>query len=105
MDTSCALWRIDPFITGRRVIQDGRAGWCISAEIGNGGIQLQGVKQLFTVSKQRSERYQDVFSYKPVEVCDERLVDMLAGTKMGVQFDDSLSAGRRSVKNRKGVSA
>ena len=79
-----------------------------TVEIENEGIQLQGVKQLFTVSDLRSERYQDVFSMTIVEVHDERLVDLVAGTKMGeaqgrVLFDDSLSVSRRSVKNRKRI--
>lgn len=70
-------------------------------DIVNEGIQLQGVKQLFTVSERRSERYQDVFSFTIVEVHDERLVDLVAGTDMGesqgrVEFDDSLSSSRRS---------
>jgi hypothetical protein len=78
----------------------------VKVEIANEGIQLQGVKQLFTVSDRRSERYQDVFTLTIVEVHDERLVDLVAGTEMGedqgrVQFDDSLSASRRSTRSRK----
>jgi kinesin family protein C2/C3 len=78
----------------------------VNVEINNEGIQLQSVKQLFTVSEHRNERYQDVFSFTIVEVHDERLVDLVAGTDMGelqgrVDFDDS--ASRRSVKSRKRI--
>jgi len=53
------------------------------------------------VSERRNERYQDAFTFTIVEVQDERLVDLVAGTEIGeaqgrVQFDDSLSASRRS---------
>lgn len=77
----------------------------VKVQIDNEGIQLQGVKQLFTVSEHRNERYQDVFSFTIVEVHDERLIDLVAGTDMGeaqgrVDVDD-LSTSRRSIKNRK----
>ena len=82
----------------------------VKVDILDEGIQLQGVKQLFTVSERRSERYQDVFSFTIVEVHDERLIDLVAGTEMGeaqgrVEFDDSLSSSRRSSKNRKRVAS
>jgi hypothetical protein len=78
----------------------------VNVEISNEGIQLQSVKQLFTVSEHRSERYDDVFSFTVVEVHDERLVDLVAGTNMGelqgrVDFDDN--ASRRSAKSRKRI--
>ena len=82
-----------------------------AVEIVNEGIQLQGIKQLFTVSERRSERYKDAFSFTIVEVHDERLVDLIAGTEIGeaqgrVQFDDSLSASRRSSsRSRKRLSS
>lgn len=79
---------------------DGEGGDA-KVDIVNEGIQLQGIQQLFTVSERRSERYQDSFEITIVEVHDERLVDMIAGTEMGelqgrVLFDDSLSSSRRS---------
>ena len=79
----------------------------VKVEIDNEGIQLQGVKQLFTVSEHRSERYHDVFSFTIVEVHDERLTDLVAGTDMGeaqgrVDVDD-LSTSRRSIKSRKRI--
>eukprot|EP00548_Thalassiothrix_antarctica_P011644 CAMPEP_0194159936 /NCGR_PEP_ID=MMETSP0152-20130528/78112_1 /TAXON_ID=1049557 /ORGANISM="Thalassiothrix antarctica, Strain L6-D1" /LENGTH=1190 /DNA_ID=CAMNT_0038869569 /DNA_START=253 /DNA_END=3826 /DNA_ORIENTATION=+ len=53
-----------------------------SIEIGNYGIHLQGAQQLFQVAKHRSERYEDSFSLSIVEVYDERLTDLLAGTNI-----------------------
>jgi len=59
---------------------------CSSAEsvenikIENYGILLQGANQLFQVAKHRSERYEDTISLSIVEVYDERLTDLLAGT-------------------------
>lgn len=47
------------------------------------GIHLQGAEQLFNVSKHRSERYEDSFSLSIVEVNDERLCDLVAGTDIG----------------------
>lgn len=48
--------------------------------IENEGIQLQAARQLFYVAEQRSERYRDVFTFSIVEVYNERLCDLVAGT-------------------------
>ncbi|CAB9497142.1 Kinesin-like protein KIN [Seminavis robusta] len=52
-------------------------------EITDHGIHLRTVKQLFTISEHRSERYQDTFSLEIVEVHNERLLDLLSGTELG----------------------
>jgi len=52
-------------------------------ELGDFGLHLQGVQQLFTVSDRRSERYQDSFSLSIVEVHDEKVHDVVAGTTVG----------------------
>ena len=51
--------------------------------INNFGVHLRAVKQMFSVLKHRRERYQDVVSISVVEVCDERLRDLLVGTHIG----------------------
>lgn len=51
--------------------------------ISNLGVHLRAVKQMFSVLKHRRERYSDVVSISVVEVCDERLCDLLAGTHIG----------------------
>eukprot|EP00546_Thalassionema_frauenfeldii_P005993 CAMPEP_0178916006 /NCGR_PEP_ID=MMETSP0786-20121207/12374_1 /TAXON_ID=186022 /ORGANISM="Thalassionema frauenfeldii, Strain CCMP 1798" /LENGTH=1110 /DNA_ID=CAMNT_0020589243 /DNA_START=359 /DNA_END=3688 /DNA_ORIENTATION=- len=50
--------------------------------IDNYGIQLQGADQLFNVARHRCDRYEDVFTLSLVEVYDERLTDLLAGTEV-----------------------
>jgi hypothetical protein len=68
------------------------------------GLQLTSMRQLFAVSEHRSDRYEDSFSLTIVEVRDERLCDLVAGTQMGesrgqVDFDDNSS--RRSRERRR----
>jgi kinesin family protein C2/C3 len=71
--------------------------------LGNHGLQLTSMRQLFAVSGHRRDRYEDSFSLTIVEVRDERLCDLVAGTEMGetrgqVDFDDNSS--RRSREQR-----
>lgn len=56
----------------------------LSGEIAieNYGIHLQGAEQLFQVAGHRSDRYEDAFTLSIVEVYDERLTDLLAGTEI-----------------------
>eukprot|EP00978_Attheya_sp_CCMP212_P034936 scaffold149436_cov33-Attheya_sp.AAC.1 len=44
------------------------------------GLHLQAMGQLFTIAEKRSQRYQDSFSITIVEVHNERLCDLAAGT-------------------------
>jgi hypothetical protein len=84
-----------------------KSGQSIHVEIKDHGIHLKTVQQLFSISEHRSERYQDVFTLDIVEVHNERLCDLLAGTEVGetrgqVTMEDSKSNSRRS---RRGMSA
>ena len=54
-----------------------------AASISNHGVHLQAAQQLFSVVKHRNERYQDVVSFTIVEVDNERLCDLIAGTDIG----------------------
>ena len=64
-----------------------------TVEIKNYGIHMLGAKQLFEVAGHRNERYQDVFSITLIEVNDERLCDLIAGTEIGI------SLGRLELEN------
>ncbi|KAL7574866.1 hypothetical protein ACA910_010700 [Epithemia clementina (nom. ined.)] len=69
------------------------------------GIQLQAMKQLFTIAQHRAERFKDTFSLSIVEVHDDRLSDMLVGTTCGdakgqVVVADSSSGRRKSQKHK-----
>jgi kinesin family member C2/C3 len=54
-----------------------------SVEIQDIGMHLQGMIQLFKVSKQRQDRYNDKFTLSIIEVMDEKLCDLIAGTPYG----------------------
>lgn len=51
--------------------------------IKNQGIHLMAAEQLFAVAEHRSDRYQDCFQISIVEVHDEKLRDLMAGTQFG----------------------
>lgn len=57
-----------------------------AVEINNYGIHMLGTRQLFDVAGRRNERYQDVFSITLIEVSDERLCDLIAGTDIGISL-------------------
>lgn len=46
------------------------------------GVQLQAIQQLFTIAGHRTDRYKDTFSLTMVEVHNEKLFDLVAGTPM-----------------------
>lgn len=52
-------------------------------EFTNHGIQLQTMKQLFTIAEQRRERFRDTLSLTIVEVFNERIRDLVATTSTG----------------------
>lgn len=56
------------------------AGKETKVQIDNHGIQLQALRQLFSVADHRSDRFKDTFSLTIVEVHNERLCDLMAGT-------------------------
>lgn len=63
--------------------------------LNNFGIHLRAARQIFSVSKQRRDRYKDVVTFSVVEVHEERLYDLLVGTDIGE------SQGRQEM-HRKG---
>jgi kinesin family member C2/C3 len=72
-------------------------------DIENYGIHLLGAKQLFNVAEHRSERYQDMFFLTLVEVNDERLCDLIAGTEIGsslgrVEGDNSIIRNKKETR-------
>jgi hypothetical protein len=71
--------------------------------IENHGLQLQVMKQLFTVAEHRSDRFKDVFSLTIVEVYNERLADLLASTQAAargqVVVADSKRKSQRSLED------
>ena len=73
--------------------------------ISDHGLHLRAMSQLFSVLSHRSERYQDVVTITIVEVDDERLCDMIAGTKIGetsgrVIVEDGRAGSRRGKTKR-----
>jgi len=78
----------------------------VSVVIQDFGIHLKAAQQLFSIAEHRNERYRDVFKLDIVEVYNERLIDLLAGTDLGetrgsVIMEDARSTSRRS---KRGVS-
>jgi kinesin family protein C2/C3 len=59
------------------------AGSEISVSLENHGMQLQAMRQLFSIADHRSDGIQDTFTLTIVEVCNERLTDLVAGTPTG----------------------
>eukprot|EP00536_Pseudo-nitzschia_multiseries_P016898 jgi/Psemu1/222990/e_gw1.1278.12.1 len=65
--------------------------------IENEGIHLQAMKQLFSIIEHRRDRFHDTVTINLIEVHDERLIDLLAGTEFGEEH------GRLEIKtNRDG---
>ena len=67
-------------------------------EIVDCGMHLLSMQQIFTVSEQRRERFQDTFTLTMVEIHDEKLIDLAAET------DIALSCGITSRDNCNSVS-
>lgn len=70
-------------------------------EIKNFGIQLKATEQLFSIAEHRSDRYKDVFSLTMVEVHNDRLSDLLAGTTQGEANGDLVVAPEKSNVGRR----
>jgi len=78
----------------------------MDANIGieNHGIQLQCMRQLFSVAGHRKDRYSDTFSLSIVEVRNERLCDRLAGTESGDSRGNVITAeSKQAVKKIKSL--
>lgn len=81
-------------------------GGGLGLQVDNFGIQLEGMKQLFEVANHRSERYEDTFTVTIVEIFEERLCDLVAGTEIGdsrgsVSYDGVGSSSRKNSRNRR----
>jgi kinesin family member C2/C3 len=75
--------------------QECGAGQSVGVEIRDHGIHLRTIQQLFSISEHRSERYQDTFTVEIVEVHNERLHDLLAGTELGETRGNIMEGPRR----------
>jgi len=69
-----------------------------SAAIVHQGIHFLAAQQLFTVAEHRSGRYQDVFTISIVEVHNEKLRDLLAGTRVGEECGQVQASPPKSRK-------
>jgi hypothetical protein len=92
--------------SGKTFTMLGDVGYTIAADsiepilsLNNFGIHLRAAKQIFTVLKQRSDRYKDVVRFSIVEVHDERLSDLLLGTDIG-DSQGRPEAHRKSSRRR-----
>lgn len=88
---------------GDVVYKNDAAGGDINVEVKDYGIHLRTAEQLFSIAQQRKERYQDVFTLEIVEVHNERLHDLVAGTEIGetlgqMVMEDAKSSSRRSKR-------
>lgn len=69
------------------------------ASITNFGVHLRAAQQIFSVLRHRSERYKEIVTFNIVEVQNERLCDLLAGTEIG-ESSGRMEASRRSNRKR-----
>jgi hypothetical protein len=71
-----------------------------SVSIQSKGIQLMALEQLFSVADNRKDRYNDTFSLSVLEVCNERISDLLAGTSKADQCGGVINI-ESSVRKKK----
>ena len=88
---------------GPRVSEDG--GDAHSLESGGGqrhhhGVQMQAIQQLFTIAGHRADRYRDALSMTIVEVHNEKLVDLVAGTTAGDERGEPIVCETRDGRGR-----
>ena len=76
-------------------VDDGRP----AVTIENKGIHLRAAKQLFSLLEHRNDRFQDTVTMNLVEVHNEKLIDLLAGTDFGEQHGrvETRKSSRRST--------
>ena len=65
------------------------------------GVQLQAIQQLFTIAGHRTDRYKDSFSMTMVEVHNEKLFDLVAGTPSGEQDGEVIICETRDSRRDK----
>lgn len=86
---------------GPRVSEDD--GGVLSLENGqrhNHGVQMQAIQQLFTIAGHRTDRYRDALSMTIVEVHNEKLVDLVAGTSAGDERGEPIVCETRDGRGR-----
>lgn len=71
-----------------------------TASIVHQGIHFMAAQQLFTVAEHRADRYQDCFTINIVEVHDEKLRDLLAGTRIAEESGQVSPPKGRNKKSR-----
>lgn len=73
------------------------------------GVQLQSIQQLFTIASHRTDRYKDAFSMTIVEVYNEKLFDLAAGTPTAERDGDVIICetrdNRRDQRRESGTDA
>ena len=69
--------------------------------LGSHGVQLQALKQLFNIAGHRTDRYKDAVSMTLLEVHNERLIDMLAGTPSADENGQVIICETRRDKRKK----
>jgi len=85
----------------RGVPEDG--GDAQSPEVGqrhHHGVQMQAIRQLFTIAGHRTDRYRDALSMTIVEVHNEKLVDLVAGTSAGDERGEPIVCETRDGRGR-----
>lgn len=71
-----------------------------TASIVHQGIHFMAAQQLFTVAEHRADRYQDCFTINIVEVHDDKLRDLLAGTRIAEESGQVSPPKSRNKKRR-----
>jgi kinesin family protein C2/C3 len=71
-----------------------------TATIVHQGIHFMAAQQLFTVAEHRADRYQDCFTINIVEVHDDKLRDLLAGTPIAEESGQVSPPKSRNKKSR-----
>eukprot|EP00557_Chaetoceros_sp_GSL56_P007876 CAMPEP_0176487696 /NCGR_PEP_ID=MMETSP0200_2-20121128/6284_1 /TAXON_ID=947934 /ORGANISM="Chaetoceros sp., Strain GSL56" /LENGTH=1488 /DNA_ID=CAMNT_0017884571 /DNA_START=158 /DNA_END=4624 /DNA_ORIENTATION=+ len=77
-----------------------------TVELTNLGIHLLAARQLFHVSNQRKNMFEDTFNLSILEIRDEKLIDLVARTDVAESagiLNDADSKARRSVSSRRGT--
>ena len=66
----------------------------------NEGIQFRILKQMFSIANQRKSRIVDSFKLTIVEVCDDRLTDVLVDTTLGVSRGNIMNASTNKRRSK-----
>lgn len=78
-----------------------------TVEVTNLGIHLLAARQLFDVSSQRKNIFEDTFTLSILEIREEKLIDLVAGTALAASagiVNDTDGKVRRSVGSRRSTS-